>query len=218
MSLGMPIGAMLQQQQQNTPDPGFPSSAAISGVTQTGLDAIRESQQNNPEWYPSSFSDALDNFNDAVTQSFEDATNPVYPRPTTQTVARRKPIDYFQADLAKHYGMGRSSAYQEALANTSYQRSVADMKAAGLNPAVLFGSGRGQGASSSVYASSGGSRGSRGRSGSGGDDKLFSGSVYSAVSVIGGLIGIAATGRPDGFWIGSQTAKGSMALLDFLVK
>lgn len=50
-------------------------------------------------------------------------------------------VNYLNADLAKHYGMDASTAYQEALSNTGYQRSVKDMQAAGLNPAVLFGAG-----------------------------------------------------------------------------
>ena len=50
-------------------------------------------------------------------------------------------VNYLNADLAQHYGMDASTAYQEALSNTGYQRSVKDMQAAGLNPAVLFGAG-----------------------------------------------------------------------------
>lgn len=125
-------------------------------------------------------------------------------------------FEYLNADLAKYYGMGKSSAYQEALENTSYQRAMKDMKAAGLNPAVMFGSGRANGAGSNVYPSSGGSGGSYSRrsGGSSGNGKLFSSSMYGALAAIGGLVGIAATGRPDGFWIGSQVSQGAMNLMN----
>lgn len=135
--------------------------------------------------------------------------------------ARRATVDYLNAELAKHYGMGKASAYQEALSNTSYQRAVRDMQAAGLNPAVLFGSGRVSGANSSIYASDGSSGSysrSRGSGRASSDGKLFSSSAYAAIQAIGGLVGIKMTKRPDGFWIGSQTAKGAMALLDDLMK
>lgn len=55
------------------------------------------------------------------------------------------------ADLAKAYGMSNETAYQEALSNTSYQRAVKDMQAAGLNPAALFGAGRVSGADGVNY-------------------------------------------------------------------
>lgn len=57
-------------------------------------------------------------------------------------------IDYYAAGLAQRYGMSRETAYQEALANTAYQRAVIDMQAAGLNPASLFSAGRASAASS----------------------------------------------------------------------
>lgn len=123
-------------------------------------------------------------------------------------------LDYLNADLAKYYGMDQVTAYNEALSNTSYQRAVKDMQAAGLNPAVLFGNGRVSGADgvygatplsaasgASYYSSSGGSSGgysgsSRSRSG-----KLFSRNTYGMIAGIGALAGAgvaAATGHSVG--------------------
>ena len=50
-------------------------------------------------------------------------------------------FDYLDAPWASAYGLSKETAYLEAMENTGYQRSVADMKRAGLNPAVIFGSG-----------------------------------------------------------------------------
>lgn len=122
-------------------------------------------------------------------------------------------LDYLNADLAKHYGMDETTAYNEALSNTSYQRAVRDMQSAGLNPAVLFGNGRVSGAdgvygatplsaaSGAYYGSSGGSSGYS-RSGSRRPSgKLFSRNAYGMIAGLGGLAGAgiaAATGGSIG--------------------
>lgn len=131
-----------------------------------------------------------------------------------------KSLDYLNADLAKYYGMSRETAYSEALSNTAYQRAVKDMQAAGLNPAVLFGSGRASAADGVSYirsASSGsGGSGSRRSSGGKSSGKLFSGSAYSVMSALGGIVGAAATKSAGGYWLGTSLAQGAMSALSLL--
>lgn len=132
-----------------------------------------------------------------------------------------KSLDYLNADLAKYYGMSKETAYSEALSNTAYQRAVKDMQAAGLNPAVLFGAGRASTADGVSYikSASGGSGGSVSRSSRKGSSKhVFDSGVYGAISAAAGLVGMAATKNPTGFWIGSQTAKGVMGAINSLFK
>ena len=125
--------------------------------------------------------------------------------------------DYLDAPWASAYGMSKETAYAEAMENTAYRRSVADMQKAGLNPAVIFGAGNGYTAGSPSYVRSAGSSGSGGSgysrrsSGSGkSSGKLFSSSAYSVLSVLGGIAGVAATGNAGGYWIGTSLAQGAM--------
>lgn len=131
--------------------------------------------------------------------------------------------DYLNADLAKQYGMSRETAYQEALANTGYQRSVADMQAAGLNPSAIFGAGSGSQASGVGYVSaaspSGGGSGyiaqvgvsRRGTSGKAQTDYNLTGKQYALIQLLGAGAGALITrswsGALSGAAIGRYVAQ-----------
>lgn len=98
---------------------------------------------------------------------------------------------YINADLAQAYGMDKSAAYNEAMANTAYQRAVKDMQAAGLNPAMMFNR---AGAADSPYSygsghyggSSGASRGSN-----------SAGKAQGIASLAAGLLTYLGTKNPN---------------------
>lgn len=98
-------------------------------------------------------------------------------------------IQYFDAPYAEMYGMSAETAYQEALANSAYQRKVADLKAAGLNPVL--------GINGSGAASFGGSFASYGSAGSGKSTSDLSGLLgklsYGLPTFVNGLVNLAVT-------------------------
>lgn len=123
-------------------------------------------------------------------------------------------LDYLSADLAKQYKMDMSTAYQEALANTGYQRAVADMQQAGLNPASLFGAGRVSPAGG-VYGASELPVAAAGSSGAPGSGRrlLFSRNAYGTIANVAGLVGLAKSkGNYGGYVAGQTAAKAVMSL------
>lgn len=148
----------------------------------------------------------------------------------------KESFDYYEAPIAEKYGFSKTTAYQEALANTAYRREMEDMRKAGLNPSVIYGSHNTSGADSNILprddfayldygdyggysGSHGGKSGYRSRSRGNSGKYLFSGgSYYGIMAGVGAITAIATRNVGAGMAAAGIAGTAMKALNGFLKK
>ncbi|QCS36226.1 minor capsid protein [Capybara microvirus Cap1_SP_166] len=103
-----------------------PDESVVAVSSDSGAAAASSAWQNIQDTIKGAFSGSSSGSSDSGSYGYYSAPS----SPSAQSV------DYLYADLSKHYGMSKETAYQEALANTAVQRQMEDFKRAGLNPVL----------------------------------------------------------------------------------
>lgn len=142
-------------------------------------------------------------------------------------------FDYYEAPIAQKYGFSKTTAYQEALANTAYRREMADMRKAGLNPSVIYGSHNTSGADSGIiprddfapisYGGSGrsggyGGSGRRSRGGNSGKYVFSGGAYYGIMAGVGAITAMSTHNVGAGMAAAGLAGTAMKALNGFLKK
>lgn len=127
----------------------------------------------------------------------------------------KRALQYYEAPLAEYYGFGKETAYQEALANTAYRRELNDMRKAGLNPSVIYGSHNTTGADSNAIPRSSGGGGGGGSRRYGSSQKGLSKVAYYGIQLASTAVG-AILGGVRGASIGSHVGLTASRLIGAL--